>query len=44
MNFMVKSWIKEEDIGNMCAYLMSDGAGNVSGQVSAFDGKTERME
>ena len=40
----MKSWIKEEDIGNMCAYLISDGADNVSGQVIAVDGNTERMD
>jgi len=40
----MKSWISEEDIGNMCAYLISDEANKVSGQVIAVDGNTERMD
>jgi len=40
----MKSWINEEDIGNMCAYLISDEANKVSGQVIAVDGNTERMD
>jgi len=40
----MKSWINEEDIGNMCAYLVSDEANKVSGQVIAVDGNAERMD
>tara|TARA_B100000749_G_scaffold250150_1_gene215095 strand:+ start:323 stop:508 length:186 start_codon:yes stop_codon:yes gene_type:complete len=36
--------IKEEDIGNMCAYLISDEANKVSGQVITVDGNTEKMD
>jgi len=40
----MKSWINEEDIGNMCAHLISDEANKVSGQVIAVDGNAERMD
>ena len=40
----MKSWINEEDIGNMCAHLISDEANKISGQVIAVDGNTERMD
>jgi NAD(P)-dependent dehydrogenase (short-subunit alcohol dehydrogenase family) len=40
----MKNWIKEEDVANMCAYLISDEADRVSGQVIAVDGNTERMD
>jgi len=40
----MKTWINEEDIGNMCAHLISDEANKVSGQVIAVDGNTERMD
>ena len=40
----MRSWINPEDIGNMCAYLISDEANNVSGQVIAVDGNCERMD
>jgi len=40
----MKSWIDEEDIGNMCAYLVSAEANKVSGQVIAVDGNAERMD
>ena len=40
----MKSWINEEDIGNMCAYLVSGEANKVSGQVIAVDGNAERMD
>ena len=39
----MRSWINQEDIGNMCAYLISNEADKVSGQVIAVDGNTERM-
>jgi enoyl-[acyl-carrier-protein] reductase (NADH) len=37
-------WINEEDIGNMCAFLISNEANKVSGQIIAVDGNTERMD
>ena len=40
----MKSWINEEDIGNMCAHLISEEANKVSGQVIAIDGNAERMD
>jgi len=40
----MKSWINEEDIGKMCAHLISDEANRVSGQVIAVDGNAERMD
>jgi len=40
----MNSWINEEDIGNMCAHLISDEANKVSGQVIAVDGNAERMD
>jgi len=40
----MKGWIKEEDIGNMCAHLISDEATKISGQVIAVDGNAERMD
>jgi len=40
----MRSWINPEDIGNMCAYLISDEANKVSGQVIAVDGNCERMD
>jgi len=40
----MKTWINEEDIGNMCAHLISDEANKVSGQVISVDGNAERMD
>jgi len=40
----MKSWINPEDIGNMCAHLISNEANKVSGQVIAVDGNQERMD
>ena len=40
----MKSWINPEDIGNMCAHLISNEANKVSGQVIAVDGNCERMD
>ena len=36
--------IGTKDFGNMCAYLISDEANKVSGQVIAVDGNAERMD
>ena len=40
----MKIWVNPEDIGNMCAYLISNEANKVSGQVIAVDGNQERMD
>jgi len=40
----LKSWVTEEDIGNACAFLISNEASNISGQVIAVDGNTEKMD
>ena len=40
----IKSWISEEDVGNMCAHLISDEANKISGQIIAVDGNAERMD
>ena len=40
----MKSWIKEEDIGNMCAHLISDEATKISGPFIAVDRNAERMD
>ena len=40
----LKSWITEEDIGNICAFLISNEASKISGQVISVDGNTERMD
>ena len=38
----MKQWILEDDIGKMCAFLISDDSSKVSGQVISVDGNTER--
>jgi NAD(P)-dependent dehydrogenase (short-subunit alcohol dehydrogenase family) len=40
----LKSWVTEEDIGNVCAFLISNEASKISGQVIAVDGNTEKMD
>jgi NAD(P)-dependent dehydrogenase (short-subunit alcohol dehydrogenase family) len=40
----MRKWILEEDIGKMCAFLISDDSNKVSGQVIAVDGHTERND
>ena len=40
----MNKWILEEDIGKMCAFLISDDSSKVSGQVIAVDGHTERND
>ena len=40
----MKKWILEEDIGKMCAFLISDDSSKVSGQVISVDGHTERND
>ena len=38
----MKQWILEDDVGKMCAFLISDDSSKVSGQVISVDGNTER--
>ena len=40
----LKSWVYEEDIGKMCAFLISEDSSKVSGQVISVDGHTERND
>ena len=40
----MKKWILEEDIGKMCAFLISDDSNKVSGQAIAVDGHTEKND
>ena len=40
----MKKWVLEEDIGKMCAFLISDDSSKVSGQVISVDGHTERND
>ena len=40
----MKKWILEEDIGKMCAFLISTESSKVSGQIIAVDGHTERND
>ena len=40
----MKKWILEEDIGKMCAFLISDDSSKVSGQIISVDGNTERND
>ena len=40
----MKKWILEEDIGKMCAFLISEDSSKVSGQVISVDGHTERND
>ena len=40
----MNSWVYEDDIGKMCAFLISDEANKVSGQIIAVDGNAERMD
>jgi enoyl-[acyl-carrier-protein] reductase (NADH) len=40
----LKSFVDKEDIANMAAFLLSDQAKRISGQVMTVDGNTERMD
>ena len=40
----MNSWIYEEDIGKMCAFLISDEAERVSGQIIGVDGNALRLD
>tara|TARA_B000000557_G_scaffold263607_1_gene266801 strand:- start:904 stop:1692 length:789 start_codon:yes stop_codon:yes gene_type:complete len=37
-------WIKEEDVGKMCGFLISDDAVTISGQVIGVDGNAIRLD
>ena len=37
-------WIYEEDIGKICAFLISDDSGRISGQVVGVDGNAIRLD
>jgi NAD(P)-dependent dehydrogenase (short-subunit alcohol dehydrogenase family) len=40
----MNSWIYEEDIGKMCAFLISKDSARISGQIIAVDGNTTRLD
>jgi len=40
----MNSWIYEEDIGKMCAFLISDEAERISGQIIGVDGNAIRLD
>ena len=40
----MNSWIYEDDIGKMCAFLISDEAERISGQIIGVDGNATRLD
>tara|TARA_B110001454_G_scaffold147078_1_gene136574 strand:+ start:100 stop:885 length:786 start_codon:yes stop_codon:yes gene_type:complete len=40
----MNSWVYEEDIGKMCAFLISNDSERISGQIIAVDGNTVRLD
>ena len=40
----MNSWVYEEDIGKMCAFLISDEAERISGQIIGVDGNALRLD
>ncbi len=40
----MNSWIYEDDIGKMCAFLISDEAERISGQIIGVDGNAIRLD
>jgi len=40
----MNSWIYEEDIGKMCAFLISEDSARISGQIIAVDGNATRLD
>jgi len=40
----MNSWIYEDDIGKMCAFLISDEAERISGQIIGVDGNALRLD
>ena len=40
----INSWILQEDIGNVCSFLISEDSEKISGQVFPVDGNTIRAD
>jgi len=40
----MNSWIYEDDIGKMCAFLISNEAERISGQIIGVDGNALRLD
>ena len=40
----MNSWIYEDDIGKMCAFLISNDSERISGQIIGVDGNTIRLD
>jgi len=40
----MNSWVYEEDIGKMCAFLISDDSKRISGQIIGVDGNAIRLD
>ena len=40
----LKSWVYEEDIGKMCAFLISEDALRISGQIIGVNGNEIRLD
>ena len=40
----MNSWIYEEDIGKMCAFLISSDSERISGQIIGVDGNAIRLD
>ena len=40
----MNTWISEEDIGKMCAFLISSDAERISGQIIGVDGNATRLD
>jgi len=40
----MNSWIYEEDIGKMCAFLISNDSERISGQIIGIDGNATRLD
>jgi len=40
----MNSWIYADDIGKMCAFLISDEAERISGQIIGVDGNATRLD
>ena len=40
----MNGWIYEEDIGKMCAFLISEDSERISGQIIGVDGNATRLD
>ena len=40
----INSWVSQDDIGNMCSFLISNESEKISGQVFPVDGNTIRID